>query len=156
MNIKISLSGFLILSTILTTAQMPTDSLVGYWQFNGNALDHSGNKNHGTVYGGAALAADRFDTLSAACSFDNSDDWIRVENTTKLNINGTSSLTISAWVKINNLPGSDEYPGIVSKWGTGGSEDDQFTLHLRPGGLLAFGLSDTYTCLLYTSDAADE
>ncbi|MBN2215532.1 MAG: T9SS type A sorting domain-containing protein [Bacteroidales bacterium] len=137
----------------MTAAQVSTDSLAGYWQFNGNALDHSSNRHHGTIYGGAVLTSDRFDTSDAACSFDKTDDWIRIENTAKLDINGTSGLTISAWIKINSFPGSEEYPGILSKWGSSGSTDDQFTLHLRPGGLLAFGLSDTYTFL--TSDMAE-
>ena len=41
----------------LTTATMaqtvpsyvPTNGLVGYWGFDGNARDYSGNGNHGTV-----------------------------------------------------------------------------------------------------------
>jgi hypothetical protein len=37
---------------------MPTNGLVGYWPFNGNANDASGNGNHGIVYG-ASLATDR-------------------------------------------------------------------------------------------------
>lgn len=149
-HLKISFSGLLISLTVLTAAQVSTDSLVGYWQFNGNAFDHSGNQHHATIYGGAVLTSDRFDTLNAACSFDKIDDWVEIENTAKLDINGTSGLTISAWIRIYSMPGSDEYPGILSKWGSSGSTDDQFTLHLRPEGLLAFGLSDTYTFL--TSD----
>ena len=38
---------------------VPTDGLVGYWPFNGNANDESGNGNDGTV-NGATLTADRF------------------------------------------------------------------------------------------------
>ena len=151
---KISLSGILIVFTLLTAAQVPTDSLVGYWPFNDNAYDHSGHENHGTINGGAVLTPDRFDSLNAACSFDQTDDWIRVENAPELDISDTSGLTISAWVRINALPGTGEYPGILSKWGTGGSADDQYTLHLRPGGLLAFGLSDSYTFL--TTDKIEE
>jgi hypothetical protein len=37
---------------------LPKDGLVGYWPFNGNANDESGNENHGTV-NGAILASDR-------------------------------------------------------------------------------------------------
>ena len=37
---------------------VPTDSLVGYWGFNGNANDESGNGNDGTV-NGATLTTDR-------------------------------------------------------------------------------------------------
>ena len=38
---------------------VPTDGLVGYWPFNGNANDESGNGNNGTV-NGATLTSDRF------------------------------------------------------------------------------------------------
>ena len=37
---------------------VPTNGLVGWWGFNGNANDESGNGNHGTVFG-ASLTADR-------------------------------------------------------------------------------------------------
>jgi hypothetical protein len=39
-------------------AYVPTNGLVGWWPFNGNANDESGNGNHGTV-NGATLTADR-------------------------------------------------------------------------------------------------
>jgi hypothetical protein len=37
---------------------VPTNGLVGYWPFNGNANDESGNGNNGTV-NGATLTSDR-------------------------------------------------------------------------------------------------
>ena len=37
---------------------VPTDGLVGYWPFNGNANDESGNGNDGTV-NGVVLSEDR-------------------------------------------------------------------------------------------------
>jgi hypothetical protein len=50
---------------------VPSDSLVGYWGFNGNANDESGNGNDGTV-NGATLTTDRLGTIDAAYSFNNS------------------------------------------------------------------------------------
>lgn len=41
------------------TAPVTTDGLVGYWPFNGNANDESGNGNNGTV-NGASLTTDRY------------------------------------------------------------------------------------------------
>ncbi len=38
---------------------VPTNGLVGYWPFNGNANDESGSGNNGTV-NGATLTTDRF------------------------------------------------------------------------------------------------
>jgi uncharacterized protein (TIGR02145 family) len=51
---------------------VPTNGLVGWWPFNGNANDESGNGNHGTV-NGATLAADRFGNPGKAYSFDGND-----------------------------------------------------------------------------------
>ena len=42
-----------------TNAQYPKNGLVGYWPFNGNANDASGNGNNATV-NGATLTNDRF------------------------------------------------------------------------------------------------
>ena len=58
---------------------VPTNGLVGWWPFNGNANDESGNGNHGTV-NGATLAADRFGNAGKAYSFDGVDDYISTNN----------------------------------------------------------------------------
>jgi hypothetical protein len=47
---------------------VPTSGLVGWWPFNGNANDESGNGNNGTV-NGATLTSDRFGNVNAAYSF---------------------------------------------------------------------------------------
>ncbi len=48
---------------------VPTNGLVGYWPFNGNANDESGNGNNGTV-NGAVLTSDRFENANNAYFFD--------------------------------------------------------------------------------------
>ena len=63
---------------------VPTDSLVGYWPFNGNAIDESGNLNDGTV-NGATLTTDRFGTANAAYDFDGVDDFINISAVTQIN-----------------------------------------------------------------------
>ena len=47
---------------------VPTDGLVGWWPFNGNANDESGNGNNGVV-NGATLTEDRNGVANAAYSF---------------------------------------------------------------------------------------
>ncbi len=47
---------------------VPSNGLVGWWPFNGNANDESGNGNNGTV-NGAILATDRFGNPNNAYSF---------------------------------------------------------------------------------------
>ena len=69
--------------------------LVGYWPFDGNASDMSGNENHGTV-NGATLGADRFGMVGQAYNFDGVDDFIDVNH---MVLNLPSSLSISLWVR---------------------------------------------------------
>jgi hypothetical protein len=71
---------------------VPTNGLVGWWPFSGNALDSSGNGNNGTV-NGATLSTDRFGNNNSAFLFDGIDDFIQTSNVILLN-----SLTISVWV----------------------------------------------------------
>ena len=47
---------------------VPTNGLVGWWPFNGNANDESGNGNNFNIYG-PSLTSDRFSTPSSAYSF---------------------------------------------------------------------------------------
>jgi hypothetical protein len=68
---------------------VPTNGLVGYWPFNGNANDESGNGNNGTV-NGATLAANRFGEMNKAYSFDGVDDGILLPS-------DLSSFSISFW-----------------------------------------------------------
>jgi hypothetical protein len=79
---------------------VPANGLVGWWPFNGNANDESGNGNHGTV-NGATLTADRFGNANMAYGFDGVDDWITISNLVTSNISG--SYSVSIWLNsINN------------------------------------------------------
>jgi hypothetical protein len=82
-------------------AYVPTDGLVGWWPFNGNANDESGNGNDGTV-NGAMLSSDRFGNVSSSYYFNNSDITVQIPNTLF-----ASDFTIASWVKL------DEYIGLV-------------------------------------------
>ncbi len=83
-----------------STLTIPTDGLVAYYSFNGNANDGSGNSNNGTVYG-ATLTADRFWNANSAYSFDGVNDYIMIPSNSSLDIK--EDITIAAWVKFNNL-----------------------------------------------------
>ncbi len=76
---------------------VPKNGLVGWWPFNGNANDESGNGNNGTV-NGATLTADRFGNVGKAYSFDGVNDKIDVTHSPNLSIFGDQShSTISIW-----------------------------------------------------------
>jgi len=97
---KKSFTSFVLLSFIGLSglfAQIPTNGLVGYWPFNGNANDLSGNNLNGSVYG-ATLSTDRFGNSNSAYNF-NGTDSIVVNNDSLLNFTAGSSITISVWAK---------------------------------------------------------
>jgi hypothetical protein len=73
---------------------VPTNGLVGYWPFNGNANDESGNGNNGTV-NGATLTTDRFGVANKAYSFDGG-AFISISNSL---ISNNDNRTISFWIK---------------------------------------------------------
>jgi hypothetical protein len=84
---------------------LPTDGLIGWWPFNGNANDESGNGYNGTV-NGATLAADRTGNANSAYSFD-TNQFIQLNNTTNLN---PYPLSISLWYKVNVYSAGESSP----------------------------------------------
>lgn len=91
---------------------VPTNGLVGWWPFNGNANDESGNSHHGTV-NGAILTADRFGNPNSAYSFNGINTEIRVPNSTSLNLIGDFSISI--WYKSVNPPTNNNSHTLIAK-----------------------------------------
>ncbi|MDC0377303.1 gliding motility-associated C-terminal domain-containing protein [Schleiferiaceae bacterium] len=81
---------------------VPTDSLVGWWPFSGNANDESGNGLHGSVINNPSLSIDRFGNANSAYSFDwtgvtgYGSNWQKIELPTTA-VNGP--YTINTWIK---------------------------------------------------------
>ncbi|MCK4663848.1 MAG: cadherin domain-containing protein [Bacteroidales bacterium] len=88
-----------IMTIMLIDILIPTDNMIGYYPFNGNANDESENENNGTVYG-ATISIDRFGNLNSAYAFDGIGAYIDI-NTVLLPIDG-SDFSISLWVNSNN------------------------------------------------------
>jgi hypothetical protein len=108
---------------------VPTDGLVGWWPFNGNANDESGNGNDGVV-NGATLSVDRLGNAENAYSFNGTTNYIQVPNSSSLSNMG--SITISVWTKINSwfvVPGNNSnfFP-MINK--SDNSENGKYTLYL--------------------------
>jgi hypothetical protein len=95
---------FLVMAVALTTqtlfaqvpSYVPTNGLVGYWPFNGNANDQSGNGNNGTV-NGATLTADRFGNANSAFGLATLTENLSVNNVVPSFNN--NALSVSLWMK---------------------------------------------------------
>ena len=139
-NKKLLLLSFgLLMTTQMIFSQVPsyvpTNGLVGYWPFSGNANDQSGNGNNGTVTG-AILTTDRFGNANSAYNFDGSNNHILVSDNSTLS--GFSDITISLWVNISQFPSaSNPFSGLVTKWYGSGS---------------CGGMTDNYACYLRTNN----
>jgi len=116
-NLLFTVIAFFGLATITfgqtVPSYVPSNGLVGYWPFNGNANDESGNGNNGTV-NGATLTSDRFGNGNKAYSYDGVNDFIEVQNNSSLN---PTYYTISAWVNPSGfyLNNQDDANYIVGK-----------------------------------------
>jgi hypothetical protein len=99
---KIKLISLLTLLFVNTFAQViPTNGLVAYYPFNGNANDITVFANHGSV-NGATLTTGRNGIANSAYSFNGSSSYI-VSNSTFNKILGSKSRTVSVWLKTNSL-----------------------------------------------------
>ena len=94
--IAVALFGMGCASVKITKEQLQ-NGLVAYYPFSGNAMDGSGNGNHGEVKG-ASLGADRHGEKGQAYSFDGEDDYIDLTKT-KVAAAGNSARSILLWVK---------------------------------------------------------
>jgi hypothetical protein len=108
-TLKTLLTAIVVFASMITgmaqvPSYLPTNGLVGWWPFNSNANDESGNGNNGTV-NGATLTADRNGNANAAYSFDGVNDFIIASGSSQLS---TNQKTISFWVNFNASSGVQE------------------------------------------------
>ncbi len=85
---------------LCNNSPVPADALVGYWPFNGNANDESGNGHNGEVHG-ATLTTDRFGNENSAYSFDGVDNYIQVPDSFLI----SNNFTISFWAQPEKVSG---------------------------------------------------
>ncbi len=93
---------------------VPTEGLVGWWPFNGNANDESGNGNDGTV-NGAILTSDRLGNQSNAFIFNGVSDFIQCLNSGP---SGSGPITLSFWFYSNSDSTQTAFSYGGSSWGT--------------------------------------
>jgi hypothetical protein len=76
---------------------VPIVGLKGWWGFNGNANDLSGNGNNVNIVGGVSSTKNRFGISNAAFSFDGSNGYINIPSLNNLQY---TPITYSAWCEI--------------------------------------------------------
>jgi gliding motility-associated-like protein len=81
-------------------SQIPTNGLVGYYPFNGNANDESGNGNNGAV-NGAILTTDRCGRPDSAYYFNGIDNYISLP---AVNLIGLNEYSYCLWMNPTIVP----------------------------------------------------
>jgi hypothetical protein len=102
-TLKTLLTAIVVFASMITgmaqvPSYVPANGLVGWWPFNGNANDESGNGNNGTV-NGATLTSDRFGNANAAYSFDGISNTISTQLISPI----LSDWTISFYFRSSNI-----------------------------------------------------
>jgi hypothetical protein len=131
---------------------VPSNGLVGYWPFSGNANDASGNGNNGTI-NGATLTTDKSGNLNSAYNFNGQNNNIVVPDNITIN---PSLISVSIWVNPAVFGPSEQYiinksidilPGSVNRsWAIRISSDGQLYLEIRVNNTYyLFGSTETLT-----------
>jgi hypothetical protein len=138
-----------------TPSYVPTNGLIGWWPFNGNANDESGNGNNGTV-NGATLTTDRNNISNAAYSFDGNNVLIPLNQT----IVNMPSRTISLWFNSSTpQSGGRLFETTSYSWGIGCYNSTQFGCWYQKSNKaynavnLNFGGHNTWHNLVYVCDS---
>jgi hypothetical protein len=102
---------------------VPTNGLVAYYPFNGNANDVSVNANNG-INNGATLTTDRFGNVDSAYFFNGSTEYINVPSSNTLNFQTNNSFTLSYWINATSINTSKVNVIINKQIGAGTSSQD--------------------------------
>ncbi len=132
---------------------LPSNGLVGWWPFNGNANDESGNNLNQTVIG-PQLSTDRFNNQSASFSFNGLNDYMERPPAPILNLIQDSS-TISAWIFLQDTPTALEGGTILARRdfvGNPNGERNQFQFSVSVNRELSFSFNNNTNLNLYQGD----
>lgn len=105
---------------------VPTNGLVGYWPFNGNANDLSGNGYNGTV-NGALLTTDRFGSSNSAYNFNGINNFI---SCLPIPISGSAPRSVNFWYKET---GTVTTGNTAFSWGAP-TQGNRFDCGMSPSG----------------------
>jgi hypothetical protein len=158
----------LLLSTISAFAQVPnyvpTNGLVGWWPFNGNAEDESGGNHDGSIINGpngtCAFTTDRFSNTDRAVEYAGSPTWnatgARVQVSDQSFATFTGSYSVSLFIE---LDADNEIGELINKGPDGSgfySRINQGTIQFgTAGGGIAYSnanLAGAWHNLIFTRD----
>jgi len=111
--------------TVQYDTTVPTQGLVAYYPFNGNANDESGNGNNG-IDSGATLTTDRFGNANKAYWFNGTSNYIEVSDNPILRF--SNSFSISLWVSLTNPYRLDYNMTLIGK-ALGSDYKDSYTIY---------------------------
>jgi hypothetical protein len=119
----------LLLISISASAQVPsyvpTNGLIAYYPFDGNANDASINSNNGIVTG-ASLTQDRFGKANNAYSFNGGTNYIEVANNSSFNFTN-NRMTVSFWI-FTAIPTVNNVHTLISKQSSVGANQSGFNI----------------------------
>ncbi len=104
---------------------LPSNGLVGWWPFNGNANDESANQLNLSNVSTPTLTNDRFGHSESAYSFNGTTNGLRAQDNEMFNL--VNAATISGWFKANQMI---DYQTIVIREGDDGFGSTQWIVRL--------------------------
>ncbi len=106
---------------------LPTNGLVGYWPFNGDANDVSGNGHNGTIDGGITSTSDRFGNTNSAYKFYGSTTgFIDIPDHNDLSFTN-NQFTFAFWM-FPDLDASANFRTILSKYSASNGREYKFSI----------------------------
>ena len=136
-NLKRLIVICILLIHTISIAQNLDFGLVGYWSFDGNANDISGNGNNGIVHN-ATLTFDRCGNPNSAYNFNGVGNYIEVQNSTSIaSIFSNNEISISAWIKIDDWYISNKKWFIIAELSKG-NQFASFGFCLTPSSMYFF------------------
>ena len=88
----------------ISAALVGPPQMVGYWPFDGDAQDESGNSTHGTITGAGYTGSQ----VCVGLEFDGSDDYVTLANPDGI-LNLKYAVTMEAWIYLTTLTGGFQH-----------------------------------------------
>jgi hypothetical protein len=121
-----------VFTNLPAAGSLPTQGLIAFYPFNGNANDASGYGHHASLNGGVTWVNDRFGAPQHACHFNGTDAFLTiVDSSEMLNFNiNTQSYSISSWVRFDSLANTRDMQVLIDR-GTSKNEPSSYNIFYR-------------------------